>query len=478
VRATAATFLALCLVAFVSAAAAQEHDARGHFRRGIEHYNEGSYDAALAEFQQAYEIAPAHQVLYNIARVHAALGNAVEAASAYQRYLDEGEHQLSAERRREVEQALEVQRARIGRLDVRVSVDGATIAVDGDDVATSPLREPLRVTAGEVELEVRAANHQSVRRRLRVAGGVVERIVIDLVEASTPGILRIHSAVPDVLVEVDGEAVGTTPFDSTVTLSVGSHRLTARRAGYRTFERTLTIDRGAEAEVHVDMVRDEFADDDEVGRLALALPHGASYTARIDGEPVGASAFASLPRGRHRLELEVDERLPFAETVEIEAGQATELRPDLEWTATARQERVDAASTRRAFGIGLSAGGLALVGGGLGVLLWNYSEISETNQAIDDWQIRWDTECVGREGTEPCVALRTRGEGLNANRSDQTTVEVVSWIVAAAGGLSLIAGLYLWLTSPSDESIDDAASAKIDFVPLRGGGLFSARVPL
>ncbi len=475
-RATASLIVVTCLLSFASVTAAQGPDARGHFLRGIEHFNEGSYDAALAEFQQAYDIAPAHQVLYNIAKVHAALGNAVEAAHAYERYLDEGGHEISAARRHEVEEALEVQNARIGRLDVRVSMDGATIAIDGDDVATSPLRTPIEVTAGEVELEVRAANHESVRRRLRVAGGVIERVEIEMVEANQPGILRISSVIPEVQVEVDGEPVGRTPFDATVTLEVGEHRLVARRPGYQTFERTIRIDRRAEADVHLEMVRDDFAGDDVLGHLALALPDGATWVARIDDEPVGASALTTLPIGRHRIELEVDERVPYRDTVDIDAGQTTNLRPALEWEPAARQERQDAASFRRTFGIGLTIGGVALLAGGVSVMGWNYAAISETNTAINAENATF--HAMGCMAAGSCPDVEERLRELNAERDREATFEIVGWAISLTGAASLLTGLVLWLTAPDDESIDAAASARVDLVPLQGGGLVSARVPL
>ncbi|MBW2464667.1 MAG: tetratricopeptide repeat protein, partial [Deltaproteobacteria bacterium] len=95
-----AACLVLAMAAFgVSAAAAQDatpnagrdanqdQDARAHFRRAIERFNEENYDAALAEFQRAYAIDPANAILYNIARVYAGQGNAVEAARNYERYL-------------------------------------------------------------------------------------------------------------------------------------------------------------------------------------------------------------------------------------------------------------------------------------------------------------------------------------------------------------------------------------------------------
>ena len=129
-----------------STAAAEEDPrvrAAAHFDRGITFFNEERYDAALAELARAYELAPAHQTLYNLARVHAALGHAVEATRAYERYLQEAGEEIDARRRREAQAALDEQRARVGHLMVRVDVSGATIAVDGVDVATTPLNVPI-----------------------------------------------------------------------------------------------------------------------------------------------------------------------------------------------------------------------------------------------------------------------------------------------------------------------------------------------
>jgi hypothetical protein len=312
-----------------------------------------------------------------------------------------------------------------------------------------------------------------VRRRLRIAGGVVERLVIDLVEAATPGILRIEAAVPDVVVEVDGEAVGTTPFDGTVTLSVGEHRVVARRRGYQNFERTLHMDRGSEAELVIEMQRDELAADGELGALLLALP-SARYEARIDGEPVGLGTLRSLPVGRHRLELDVEERLPYSEIVDIRGGDTTELRPELEWTPTARDALASGAHTRRWLGVGLTLGGAAVLGSGLGVMFWNLGRIEETNrQATEINELLMTCEATGS-----CDPVRVRANELVAERDAEAIVEGVTWGMVILGAASTVTGLILWLTAPSEERIDASASASVDFVPLPGGGFLSARMAL
>jgi len=136
----------LALLAASIPAHAQD-DARSqaaeHFDRGIAFFNEQRFDAALAELARAYELFPAYQTLYNLARVHAALGQSVEAARAYERYLAEAGAEINARRRREAEAALAEQRARIGTLTVVTDVEGARIGIDGVDVAPTPLSAPI-----------------------------------------------------------------------------------------------------------------------------------------------------------------------------------------------------------------------------------------------------------------------------------------------------------------------------------------------
>src|SRR5690349_10373833 len=44
--------------------------ARVHFARGVEHYDEGNFDAALAEIERAYQLEPSnYKLLYNLAQV-------------------------------------------------------------------------------------------------------------------------------------------------------------------------------------------------------------------------------------------------------------------------------------------------------------------------------------------------------------------------------------------------------------------------
>jgi len=80
--------LAFCVVFPAPALADVRTEARTHFRRGMAFIAEGRIDEGIAELQQAYDILPHPNVLYNIARAHAEVGRYAEAIEYYERYID------------------------------------------------------------------------------------------------------------------------------------------------------------------------------------------------------------------------------------------------------------------------------------------------------------------------------------------------------------------------------------------------------
>lgn len=452
----------------VCAAHAQEDDPRAragaHFDRGIAFFNEGRYDAALAELARAYELAPAHQTLYNLARVHAALGHAVEAARAYERYLEEGGDAIRGRRRREAETALERQRARIGRLEVIVDAPGATIGVDGVDVATAPLEEPLELSAGMHNIEVRAPGHEATRRAVSIAGQSTERIEVELREEVVPrGTLRVESTLPEVTITVDDEPIGLTPLQSTLPLRAGRHEVVASRLGYRTETRTVTIDEGAEAEVRFELRREPAASPEALGRLRIELPDAPSLV-RVDGEPM-MGVDLELPVGAHHVVIEVTDRRPYEGTVRVPASQSTDIRPPLAWTLEARRERLEAAELQRNVGIGLAIAGGAVLLGSLSVVIWNEAEISTTDaRVVEVTDLINSPMCM----IEDCAELEREGRELTARQQDQNVIRGVSITGLVLGTLVAVPGLALWLTAPNRDAIDAGARAAIR---LRPGGV-------
>lgn len=454
-------------LALAQPAGAARARAAEHFDRGLVFYREQRFDAALAEFSRAYELQPAPSTLYNLARVHAALGHAVEATRAYAQYLAEAT-ELPARRRRDVQRALDDQRSRIGRLWVRADVDGARVALDGVDVATTPLLQALQVSAGSHTVEIRAPGREVVRRAVAVAGQEEVVVEVTLREEVIPrGTLRVTASIGGAAVDVNGERIGVTPLASTVPVRAGRHLLAARRPGYRTEAREVSVEEGAEVEVHFELRRDPQSAPEHLGRMRLQLPD-APYLLRVDGEPV-LGLDLELPVGPHRVDLELMDRQPYRGSVHLEAGATVTIAPPLRWTLEARRQRLDAALVQRHLGASLAVAGGVLALVGMPLLAWNEAEIARTDQRLVEVQGRYDQLGCGSLGEEPtCQALRGEGEQLDRQQGEQNLLRALA-LTGALAGLGLAAvGIPLWVSAPSETDVDGAASASLHLGP---GGL-------
>lgn len=187
--------LALCAAIVLSAplgalaqpaGAGKTEEADARFRRGVELYNEVDYGAALTEFRRAYELAPAYQVLYNIAGTCYQLKDYACALRAFEKYLADGGEQIPGGRRAEVERDIAVLRSRVATVEISTSAPGVEISVDGMPVGETPLPEPLLMSAGRRRIVAEAPGRPAVLRVVDVAGGDHVQLKIELPEARTP----------------------------------------------------------------------------------------------------------------------------------------------------------------------------------------------------------------------------------------------------------------------------------------------------
>src|SRR5258706_3095515 len=94
--------LALLLISLGVAHAANEMDeAKRHFAQGVALYNDGNYNAALAEFEAAYKVKKSPGVLYNIGLTQKALFRYNESIASLTEY-QQMEKKLTAERKAEI----------------------------------------------------------------------------------------------------------------------------------------------------------------------------------------------------------------------------------------------------------------------------------------------------------------------------------------------------------------------------------------
>jgi hypothetical protein len=158
--------------------------ARSHYERGLGLVESGAYQAALAEFERAYEKSPHFAVLYNIGLCHVALGRRPEAVAALRTYLEQGGPQIPDERRKSVEAQLAELEAKFAEITITTERPGAVISVDGREVGRTPLPKPIRMPAGTHEISAAAEGAPRATRKIEV--GESERRTIDFAFAPAP----------------------------------------------------------------------------------------------------------------------------------------------------------------------------------------------------------------------------------------------------------------------------------------------------
>jgi tetratricopeptide (TPR) repeat protein len=165
--------------------------ARRHFLRGVEMYRAGAYDAALAAFTRAYELAPNYRILYNLAQVQAQRQDYVQALELFGRYLREGSAapgtpSLTEARVAEVQTEMTELKHRVAELRVETNVEDAILVVNESRVSKLPLATPLWLNAGIHRMRVEKPGHVPVTKVVTVAGGDAPLVSFELERETFP----------------------------------------------------------------------------------------------------------------------------------------------------------------------------------------------------------------------------------------------------------------------------------------------------
>lgn len=170
-------FMEQAALAAPSDDAVAKAEAKTRYDKGVKLYGEGAYEAALVEFQRAYDLNPSYKILYNIALIHQQLNDFVDALRNYQRYLEGGKGDIASARRTEVEKSIAQVKQNIATVTISVDLVGADITVDDVSVGKSPLDEAILVNAGRRRIAA-SRDKASATKVVVVAGG--DTIAVDL----------------------------------------------------------------------------------------------------------------------------------------------------------------------------------------------------------------------------------------------------------------------------------------------------------
>jgi tetratricopeptide (TPR) repeat protein len=232
----------------------QLDEGRRHFAQGVALYQEGNFPAALAEFQAAYDVAPAASILYNIGLTQKALFHYSEAITALERYLNEGprEGRIKPDRRKEVAEVIEGMKALLAPVSFALRPATATLTIDGRATAL-PDSHTLSLPAGNHVAVVSADDHEPQRREFSVVAAQPQLVAVELKAIPRTGRVRITSSQPGTAVEVDGQGRGFAPLE--LELGPGGHQLLARREGFEPYRAEVMLAAGQTRNIDLELQR-------------------------------------------------------------------------------------------------------------------------------------------------------------------------------------------------------------------------------
>lgn len=160
--------------------------ARQQYEAGVAAFEAGDYATALAAIDESYRLFPSLRTLYSLGLCHHALGNFGPALRSLEQYLREAGPDAPADLRARAEELVAQMRAEMGRLEIRVNVEGADVLVDGEVVGRSPLAAPVEVGPGWHVVEARRESWSGSPERVNVAAGSAASVALALEQEAAP----------------------------------------------------------------------------------------------------------------------------------------------------------------------------------------------------------------------------------------------------------------------------------------------------
>jgi hypothetical protein len=155
-------------------------EAEALIQKGLTLRRQGDERAALPFLQRAHELARTPRSAAQLGFVEQALELWSDAEAHFGEALASPADPWIREHRGLVEESSDFVKRNLGLLQLETNVHDADVLVDGRVVAQTPLARPLRLTAGQRRVELRAAGFHSVMREVAVTPGQLQHVTVEL----------------------------------------------------------------------------------------------------------------------------------------------------------------------------------------------------------------------------------------------------------------------------------------------------------
>jgi hypothetical protein len=172
----------------VVAAPAYDPEEEALIRRGIELRKALDDEAARAAFQKAYDLTHSPRAAAQLGLAEFALGRWEDADAHVGEAMRAPKDPFIAKHRGQLEGSLVTIKSHLARVDVVGEPVGAEVFVNGRAAGQLPLSGPITVSAGQVDVELRAPGFKRASRTVALLAGQYQRMVMRLERpSSAPG---------------------------------------------------------------------------------------------------------------------------------------------------------------------------------------------------------------------------------------------------------------------------------------------------
>ncbi len=218
-------------------------------------FQAGNFDEAAVLFQEAFEIEPRGNLLYNIGLCYDKAGKTAEAVSFYQRYI---EAVPNASRRpavvRQIAKLKELLAGRYEQVSVTSSPPGAIIFVDDKSkgaMGAAPVE--FKLLPGSYTIIAELDGHETAKRTIQLREGSAAQVNVRLIPSGQVGSVLVIVSEKGASVAVDGRTVGRAPLPKALRLPAGPHEITVSKPGFVDQTRQIEVAAGKEQRISVSL---------------------------------------------------------------------------------------------------------------------------------------------------------------------------------------------------------------------------------
>lgn len=195
---------ALIWLALGRAASADDPGAEAErlIRHGIELRKAHEDERALREFQKAYGLMRSPRAAGQLGLAEQALGRWEDAEQHVREAMDATNDAWAAKYHSTLVDAMGVIQRHLGRVEIIGEPAGAEVSVNGRAVGRLPLADPVTVSAGQVDVEVRSPGYEPGQRTVSIVAGQYQRVVLRLGKEAPPPVAA-PKAEPEAAPRVD-----------------------------------------------------------------------------------------------------------------------------------------------------------------------------------------------------------------------------------------------------------------------------------